>query len=80
MPTNRDTNIKKIQARPDQRAYGLGLGVLLLDDVYPAFPGDVRNASGYPFPIQYEIIQGVDIKKIVRDEIKIVQEEVSKRP
>lgn len=72
MPTSRDTNIKKIQARPDQHAYGLGLGVLLLDDVYPAFPGDVRNASGYPFPIQYEIIQGVDIKKIVRDEIKIV--------
>ena len=67
---NRDTGIKRIQARPDQRAYGLGLGIILLDDVYPGFPGDVRNASAYPFPIQYEIVIGVDIKKLVVDEDK----------
>jgi hypothetical protein len=53
-------------------AYGMGLGVMLLDDVYPGFPGDVRNASGYPFPIQYEIISGVDIKKLVVDDNKIM--------
>ena len=45
----RDLGIERIEARP-------GLGVMLLDDVYQGFPGDVRNASGYPFPIQYEII------------------------
>ena len=50
----------------------MGLGVMLLDDVYPGFPGDVRNASGYPFPIQYEIISGVDIKKLVVDSNKIM--------
>ncbi len=70
--THRDIGLQTIQARPGQRAYGLGLGVLLLDDVYPGFPGDVRNASAYPFPIQYDVIEGVDIEKIVRDEIKIV--------
>jgi hypothetical protein len=52
-------------ARGEHRAYGLGLGILLLDDVYPGFPGDVRNASGYPFPIQYELIQGIDVPRIV---------------
>ncbi len=62
---NRDLGLRRIQARSSQRAYGMGLGVMLLDDVYPAFPGDVRNASGYPFPIQYEIIEGVDIEKLV---------------
>src|SRR5690606_33870586 len=44
----------------------MGLGVIILDDVYPGFPGDVRNASAYPFPIQYEIAEGVDIASLVR--------------
>lgn len=68
----RDTGIEHIQAKPGQLAYGMGLGVLLLDDVYPGFPGDVRNASGYPFPIQYEITTGVDIKKLVIEPNKIM--------
>lgn len=68
----RDTGIEHIQARPGQMAYGMGLGIMLLDDVYPGFPGDVRNASGYPFPIQYEIISGVDIKKLVIEPNKIM--------
>jgi len=63
----RDLGISLIKARPGKKAYGMGLGVMLLDDVYPGFPGDVRNASGFPFPIQYEIITGVDIKKLVVD-------------
>ncbi|MCX6072104.1 MAG: aspartate/glutamate racemase family protein [Chloroflexi bacterium] len=68
----RDGGITRIEARPGQQAYGLGLGVLLLDDVYPGFPGDVRNASGYPFPIQYEVVTGVDIKRLVVDDNKIM--------
>ncbi len=39
----------------------MGLGVMLLDEVYPAFPGDVRNPSAYPFPIQYDVVTGIDI-------------------
>ncbi len=64
--------IGRIEARPGQQAYGMGLGVILLDDGYPGFPGDVRNASGYPFPIQYEIVSGVDIKKLVVEPNKIM--------
>lgn len=60
-----DHGIRTIRARPDRRAYGMGLGIILLDDVYPGFPGDVRNASGYPFPIQYEVAEGVDIHRLV---------------
>jgi len=48
----------------------MGLGIIILDDVYPGFPGDVRNAIAYPFPIQYEIAEGVDIKQLVRGEDK----------
>jgi hypothetical protein len=46
----------------------MGLGIILLDDVYPGFPGDVRNASAYPFPIQYEIAEGVDIDALLHAE------------
>lgn len=62
---NRDVGINHIRARKQHIAYGMGLGIMLLDDVYPGFPGDVRNASAYPFPIQYEIVEKVDIKKLV---------------
>jgi hypothetical protein len=48
----------------------MGLGILILDDVYPGFPGDVRNASAYPFPIQYEIVEGIDIDALVVAEDK----------
>ena len=48
----------------------MGIGIMLLDDVYPGFPGDVRNASAYPYPIQYEIVEGVDIRMLVWDEDK----------
>ncbi len=67
----RDPQIHSIKARPNQCCYGMGLGIILLDDVYPGFPGDVRNASAYPFPIQYEIVEGVDIYRLVRGEDKL---------
>lgn len=70
MYPSRDPGIQRIQARKDQRLYGMGLGILILDDVYPGFPGDVRNASAYPFPIQYEIIEGIDIDTLVLAEDK----------
>jgi hypothetical protein len=70
MYQTRDIGIKTIRARKDHRCYGMGLGIIILDDVYPGFPGDVRNASAYPFPIQYEIAEGVDIQALVEDEDK----------
>ena len=63
----RDLAIQQIYARKNHCCYGMGLGIIILDDVYPGFPGDVRNASAYPFPIQYEIAEGVDIQKLVRE-------------
>ncbi len=65
-----DPNLRAIRARPDRRVYGMGLGVIILDDVYPGFPGDVRNASAYPFPVQYDVAEGVDIHCLVVEEDK----------
>lgn len=66
----RDRAIETIIARHGHSCYGMGLGIIILDEVYPGFPGDVRNASAYDFPIQYEIAEGVDIDKLVREENK----------
>jgi hypothetical protein len=41
----------------------MGIGIIVVDDVY-GFPGDVRNASAYPFPIQHAICEGVDSTQI----------------
>jgi hypothetical protein len=68
--TGRDRGINRIRARRNQVCYGMGLGIMLLDDVYPGFPGDVRNASAFPYPIQYEIAEGVDTFTLVCQEDK----------
>ncbi len=60
----RDFGINQIYARPGKVGYGMGLGVMLLDEVYPGFPGDLRNASAYPYPVQYEIIEGANCYNI----------------
>ena len=68
--TNRDFGINRIRARKNHSCYGMGLGIIILDEVYPGFPGDVRNASTYPYPIQYEIVEDVDIDTLVFKEDK----------
>ena len=70
MQSQRDMGIKHIKARKNHRCYGMGLGIIILDEVYPGFPGDVRNASAYPFPIQFEIVKNVDIPRLVFEEDK----------
>lgn len=60
----RDMGIDQIYARKNAKAYGMGLGVMLLDEVYPGFPGDLRNASAYPFPVQYEVMEGLNCYNI----------------
>ncbi len=57
---NRDQNIKYARTRKNHTCYGMGLGIMVLDDAYPGFPGDVRNASAFPYPVQYEIASGVN--------------------
>ncbi len=70
MTQQRDIGINHIKARKNHCCYGMGLGIIILDDVYPGFPGDVRNASTYNFPVQYHIVEGVDIDALVFQEDK----------
>jgi len=65
---NRDMGVEHIRARKDHVCYGMGLGIILLNDAYPGFPGDVRNASAFPYPVQYQIAEGVTNKTLVYDQ------------
>jgi len=65
--------INHIKARKDHKCYGMGIGVMIVDDVYPGFPGDVRNASAFPYPIQYEIIEDVDLEQLQCNTDNIVE-------
>ena len=47
-------------------AYGLAIGIAVLDDDYPCIPGDVRNAATYDFPVHYEKVPGLDIIAVGR--------------
>jgi hypothetical protein len=67
---SRDLGINHIKTRKNHSCYGMGLGIIILDDPYPGFPGDVRNASAFPYPIQYEIAEGVDNRTLVWEEDK----------
>ena len=67
---NRDQNIQYATTRKNHTCYGMGLGIMVLDDAYPGFPGDVRNASAFPYPIQYEIAAGVDNYTLVWEQDK----------
>ncbi len=64
---DRDRSINYIRTRGDHVCYGMGLGIILLNDAYPGFPGDVRNPSAFPYPIQYEIAEGVTNQTLVYD-------------
>ena len=66
----RDMGINLMKTRKQHCCYGMGLGIIVLDDAYPGFPGDVRNASAFPYPIQYEIAEGVDNYTLVWKEDK----------
>jgi hypothetical protein len=65
MYKNRDTRINFIKNNPQRYCSGMGMGIILLDEISPAFPGDMRNPSAYPFPIQYEIAKGVNNNTLV---------------
>jgi len=47
--------------------YGARLGVLVLDTQFPRIPGDVANASTWPFPVLFRVVRGASVRKIVHE-------------
>jgi hypothetical protein len=45
--------------------YGHSLGVLMLETRFPRPPGDIGNATTWPFPVRYRIVRGAQTFRVV---------------
>jgi Asp/Glu/Hydantoin racemase len=52
-------------ARGGKAIYGAPLGILMLDARFPRIPGDMGNASTWPFPVLYRVVSGATPSRVV---------------
>jgi Asp/Glu/hydantoin racemase len=45
--------------------YGARLGILMLEARFPRIPGDMGNASTFPFPVLYKVVGGASPERVV---------------
>lgn len=46
--------------------YGASIGILMLEAHFPRIPGDIGNATTFPFPVHYKIVRGASPDRVVR--------------
>ncbi len=46
--------------------FGFTVGILMLDTRFPRIPGDMGNATTFPFPVRYHRVTGADPDLVVR--------------
>jgi hypothetical protein len=46
--------------------YGIDLGILMLDTVFPRPLGDIGNAATWPFPVRYRIVSAATPDRVVQ--------------
>lgn len=52
-------------ARGGKAVYGAPLGILMLDARFPRIPGDMGNATTWPFPVMYRVVKGATPERVV---------------
>ncbi|MDW3224553.1 MAG: aspartate/glutamate racemase family protein [Paracoccaceae bacterium] len=50
--------------------YGATVGILMLETRFPRIPGDIGNATTWPFPVHYRIVEGATPDRIVRQDAR----------
>lgn len=50
-----------------QNLYGQAIGILMLETRFPRIPGDMGNATTWPFPVVYRIVKGASPVRVVRE-------------
>ncbi len=54
-------------ARGGKPLYGARLGILMLEARFPRIPGDMGNATTWPFPVLYRLVADASPERVVRD-------------
>jgi Asp/Glu/hydantoin racemase len=54
------------RVRGGQNQFGFTVGVLMLDTRFPRIPGDMGNATTFPFPVRYHRVDGAHPDLVVR--------------
>lgn len=52
-------------AKGGKAVYGAPLGILMLEAKFPRIPGDMGNATTWPFPVLYKVVKGASPEKVV---------------
>jgi Asp/Glu/hydantoin racemase len=55
-----------LKAHGGKNLYGRPLGILMLQSRFPRIPGDAGNATTWPFPVAYRVVDGADPKTVIR--------------
>ena len=54
-------------ARGGKAVYGARVGILMLEARFPRIPGDMGNATTWPFPVLYKVVAGASPQRVVRE-------------
>ena len=58
-------NTMQTIARGGKAVYGAPLGILMLEARFPRIPGDMGNATTWPFPVLYRVVKGATPERVV---------------
>lgn len=61
------------RASGGKAVYGARVGILMLDARFPRIPGDMGNATTWPFPVHYKVVRGASPDKVVRGKAEGLQ-------
>ena len=57
-----------MRARGGSRLYGHTIGIIVLDTQFPRLPGDIGNASTWPFPVRYRVVPQATPERVVQQQ------------
>jgi hypothetical protein len=52
---------------------GHAVGIIVLNVGYPLIPGNVANATSYPFPVRFKVVEGADIPSLLAGERRLLE-------
>ena len=47
--------------------YGITIGILMLETIFPRIPGEIGNATSFHYPVRYHIVKGASPNRVVRE-------------